>query len=217
MSFAVPHPDHPNLRVLQHPLAEQALKTVRTADVRQEAFADAMNRLSLLLSVEITAGLATREVEVATPLEATDVREVSANPVLVPILRAGLALLPGFSKLLGDHTVCHIGLVRNEETLQPEAYLNKLTDLSGAEKVTLVLDPMLATGGSAAWAIQACKDKGAADIRFCCVLAAPEGVRKLAGAHPDVPVITAALDRQLNDKGYILPGLGDAGDRYFGT
>lgn len=217
MSYAPPHSEHPNLTVLDHPLAGQALLGLRNKGADQATFARSLERLSVLLAVEATARLATVEAEVETPLETAPVALLHPQLVLVPILRAGLALMPGFTRLLPDHTACHIGLVRDEETLQPRAYLNKLTDLSGDDVVTFVLDPMLATGGSAKWAIEACKEKGARDILFCCALAAPEGVRALETAHPDVRVLTAALDRRLNDRGFILPGLGDAGDRYFGT
>lgn len=217
MSLARPHADHPNLHVLAHPLAETALAEARRQDSDQATFARALERISVLLAVEATRKLQTKATEVETPLEAMSAAEIQSDIVLVPILRAGLALIPGFSRLLLNHQVCHIGLVRKEETLQPHAYLNKLIPLDGEDVVTMVLDPMLATGGSASWAIQACKEKGARHILFCCVLAAPEGVQALAQAHPDVTIITAALDRQLNEVGYILPGLGDAGDRYFGT
>lgn len=217
MSFASPHPEYPHLHVLQHPLADVALAEVRRKDSDQATFARALERLSVLLAVEATLGIQTKAIELETPLEPMRAEAIQSRIVLVPILRAGLALMPGFSRILVNHQVCHLGLVRNEETLQPHAYLNKLIPLDGDDVVTLVLDPMLATGGSAAWAIQACKDKGARQILFCSVLAAPEGVKALAEAHPDVKVITTALDRQLNDVGYILPGLGDAGDRYFGT
>lgn len=217
MSLAPPHPEHPNLHVLAHPLAEAALAEARKKETDQATFARSLERISVLLAVEATRQLQMRTVQVETPLEPDSAREIQSEIVLVPILRAGLALIPGFSRLLLNHQVCHIGLVRNEETLEPHAYLNKLIPLDGEGVVTIVLDPMLATGGSAKWAIQACKEKGARHILFCSVLAAPEGVQALAEAHPDVKIITSALDRQLNEVGYILPGLGDAGDRYFGT
>ncbi len=217
MSLAPPHPEYPNLHVLAHPLAEAALAEARRKDSDQATFARALERLSLLLAVEATRHLQMKSAQVDTPLETMQTQEIQSDIVLVPILRAGLALIPGFSRLLLNHQVCHIGLVRNEETLEPHVYLNKLIPLDGEDVVTIVLDPMLATGGSAKWAIQACKEKGAAHLLFCCVLAAPEGVRALTAEHPDVKIVTTALDRQLNDVGYILPGLGDAGDRYFGT
>ena len=165
---------------------------------------------------EVTAVLPTRPVSVETPLEVTPGVEVTRPIVLAPILRAGIGFLDGFSDLLPEASVAHIGLARNEQTLQPEPYYFKVPP-NLAEAEVLVLDPMLATGGSAVEAVRRLKDAGAKHLRFACLVAAPEGVQALESAFPELPVFTAGLDRCLNEKGYILPGLGDAGDRLFGT
>jgi uracil phosphoribosyltransferase len=164
----------------------------------------------------VTANLERTTVPCTTPLEITSGEAVSRPIILVPILRAGLGFLDGFLDLIPQAAVAHIGLARNEETLLPEAYYLRHPDPL-AEAELILLDPMLATGGSAAQAVTTLREAGAQRIRFACLLAAPEGIAALAAAHPDVPVFTAAIDRCLNEKGYILPGLGDAGDRLFGT
>ncbi|MEM1060513.1 MAG: uracil phosphoribosyltransferase [Verrucomicrobiota bacterium] len=215
MSFAVAQPGFAQLSVLAHPLAADAVARMRDAGSDREAFALALEQLSCFLAAEATRGLAARTVEVTTPMETVGQRVLAQDVVVVPILRAGLALVEGFQRLVPGATVCHLGVARNEETLQPEAYLNRLVPLENQRVV--VVDPMLATGGSASWAIHRCQEQGAREIQFCCALAAPEGVRRLERDHPEVPVIAAALDRELNSQGFILPGLGDAGDRYFGT
>lgn len=164
----------------------------------------------------VTANLETRAVECPTPLEVTSGTQAVRPVVLVPILRAGLGFLDGFLDLMPEAAVAHLGMARNEKTLQPEAYyLKHPTTIAGVELI--LLDPMLATGGSAAHSVTTLKEAGADRIRFVSLLAAPEGVSTLEEAHPDVPIYTAAIDRCLNEKGYILPGLGDAGDRLFGT
>ena len=163
-----------------------------------------------------TENLPTKSIQVTTPLETTEGQQLARPIVLVPILRAGLALLEGFHQHLPEASVAHLGMARNEETLQPQTYYQNFpADLPDAE--VFVLDPMLATGGSAIAAIDLLKKEGAKNIHFVCLVTSPEGADALKTAHPDVPITTAALDRQLNEKGYILPGLGDAGDRTFGT
>lgn len=164
----------------------------------------------------VTADLETRVVSCETPLEVTSGVEMARRIILTPVLRAGLGFLDGFFDLLPDAAVAHIGLARNEETLKPEPYYIKTPPII-AESEVIVLDPMLATGGSAVEAVQRMMDLGATHLRFACLVAAPEGIATFEAAWPEIPVFTAAIDRGLNDRGYILPGLGDAGDRLFGT
>ena len=165
---------------------------------------------------EVTSRLDTISTPVETPLEMTEGRRLARSLILVPILRAGLALAEGFLEVIPEATVAHIGLRRNHETLEPEVYYpNAPVDFSDSD--TLVLDPMLATGGSAIETVRLLKAQGAGRLSFACVIAAPEGLEAFQAAHPDVPAYTTALDRQLNEQGYICPGLGDAGDRSFGT
>jgi uracil phosphoribosyltransferase len=175
-----------------------------------------VSEIAMLMTYEATRDLATEPVEVQTPLERTTGRMVAGKKLtLVPILRAGLGMVEGISSLIPSARVGHIGLYRDHATLKPVSYYFKVPSEAGRD--FLVLDPMLATGGSAVAAVQQLKDAGAARIRFICLVAAPEGVQAMLSGHPDVPVYAAALDRELNEHGYILPGLGDAGDRIFGT
>ena len=175
-----------------------------------------MRRIASLMVPAVTADLERRAVPCTTPLEITSGEAVARPIILVPILRAGLGFLDGFLDLIPHAAVAHIGLARNEKTLQPESYyLRHPADLADADLI--LLDPMLATGGSAVQAITTLLEAGAKRIRFACLLAAPEGIAAMENAHPQVPVFTAAIDRCLSEKGYILPGLGDAGDRLFGT
>jgi uracil phosphoribosyltransferase len=164
----------------------------------------------------VTASLETRIIPCETPLEVTSGVKVVRPIILTPILRAGLGFLDGFFDLLPDAAVAHIGLARNEETLLPEPYYIKTPPIL-AESEVILLDPMLATGGSAVEAVQRLVDRGATHLRLACLVAAPEGIATFEAAWPEIPVFTAAIDRALNDRGYILPGLGDAGDRLFGT
>jgi uracil phosphoribosyltransferase len=173
--------------------------------------------IGMLLAYEATRDLPTAEIMVETPLERTKGREVDGrNLVLVPILRAGLGFVDGIMRLLPTARVGHVGLYRDENTLAPHEYYFKLPASTPATRF-LVLDPMLATGGSAVAAVAKLKEAGAKQIRFLCLVAAPQGIATLSAAHPDVPIYVAAMDRELNAHGYILPGLGDAGDRLFGT
>jgi len=179
-------------------------------------FRSVLRRASILMAYEVTSDLTMKNITVATPLEKTSGSAVAHPIVLVPILRAGLGLVGGFVEVIPDARVGHIGLYRNEETLQPVDYYFKVPR-NLRKALVLILDPMLATGGSGVAAISYLKQKGARNIRFVSLVAAPEGVRALSKAHPDVKIFACALDRKLNSRGYILPGLGDAGDRIFGT
>lgn len=179
-------------------------------------FRSAVTRISNVLAVEISSAFSLSQFKVDTPLEKTKGFRLKHEVVLIPVLRAGLAMVDGFLQLIPDAKLGHIGLERNEITLLPNSYYFK-TPKNLSKSEVILLDPMLATGGSASAAISVLKKRGAKDFVFACLLAAPEGVKKLLKDHPDVIIFSAALDRQLNKKGYILPGLGDAGDRTFGT
>jgi uracil phosphoribosyltransferase len=205
-----------NLIIISHPLIKRDLTLLRNKRTPSNLFRAILRRASMLIAYEVTRDLSLKKVSVETPLERTSGAVLADPVVLVPILRAGLGLVGGFVEVIPDARVGHIGLYRNEETLQPVDYYFKVPrNLKRA--LVLVLDPMLATGGSAVAAIHYLKNKGARRIRFVSLVAAPEGVRALSKAHPDVPIFSCALDRKLNRRGYILPGLGDAGDRIFGT
>ena len=209
--------EFPNLTVVEHPLVRHKMALLRDRGTSKKQFRELVDEISMLLAYEATGDLLLEPSEVETPLEVT-VQETIAGKklVLVPILRAGLGMVEAILRLIPSARVGHVGMYRDHETLEPVPYYLKIP--SAAEtRDFLVLDPMLATGGSAADAVGQLKKAGATRIRFVCLLAAPEGVHKLLGEHPDVPIITAALDRELNEHGYILPGLGDAGDRMFGT
>jgi len=210
------YPGFPNLTVLDHPLIQHKLALLRNFHTPTRDFRQLVSEIAMLMTYEVTRDLPTEAVEVQTPLEVTTGRMVAGKKLtLVPILRAGLGMVEGISQLIPSARIGHIGLYRDHDTLKPVSYYFKVP--AGTGRDFFLLDPMLATGGSAAAATQQLKDAGAARIRFLCLVAAPEGVRAMGEAHPDVPVFAAALDRQLNDHGYILPGLGDAGDRIFGT
>lgn len=205
------------LTVLDHALSRHLLAELRDKSTPTEAFRRVLGRLGALLAMEALRRLPEGVRRVETPLEAMDHPVLAAPvPVLVPILRAGLGLLEGAASVLPEAPVGHVGLVRNEETLKPAEYLRRLpADLPA--RGALLLDPMLATGGSASAAVRVLKSAGASRVTLLVVVAAPEGAARMAADHPDVPVLAAALDRELNGVGYILPGLGDAGDRCFGT
>ena len=204
-----------NVTVVDHPLAAHLLTELRDARTEPERFRHVTRRLCTVLALEATRRLATRSGTVQTPLTSTEGLRLDRPVVAVPILRAGLGLLETVTDLLPDVRVGYAGLERDETTLQPTSYYLKVPQLAG--RTVLLLDPMLATGGSAAFAATLLKERGAADIRLLSVVAAPEGVARLATEHPDARVVTAALDDGLNDLGYIVPGLGDFGDRLFGT
>jgi uracil phosphoribosyltransferase len=208
---------HPNLTVLDHPLIRHKVAILRDRATPTKDFKQLVNEIAMLMTYEVTRDLATERVEVETPLERTTCDRVAGKKLtLVPILRAGLGMVEGITHLIPSARVGHVGLFRDHDTLQPVSYYFKVPSAE-ADRDWLVVDPMLATGGSAVAAVESLKAAGASRIRFLCIVAAPEGVEAMSKAHPDVPVFAAALDRQLNDRGYILPGLGDAGDRIFGT
>jgi uracil phosphoribosyltransferase len=209
--------ERPMARVLNHPLVDHKLSLLRDRKTPGALFRALLEELGLLLAVEATRDLGTEPISVETPLERMEGRRLSPHdPVLVPVLRAGLGLLPAFQTLLPTAKVGHLGLARDHETLHPVPYYRNFPPLL-AERPVLVIDPMLATGGSASEALRQVKQAGAKKLTLACLLAAPEGIARVERDHPDVQVVVAAVDRQLNEKGYILPGLGDAGDRLFGT
>ena len=206
----------PNLEVLEHPLLRHKVSLLRRIETPKKEFKELIDEIAMLMAYEVTADLETSEYDVETPLEhTTGYRVAGQRLVLIPILRAGLGMVEGVLRLLPTMRVGHIGLQR-EETLEPVDYYFKIPPNPG-ERSYIVTDPMVATGGSASAAISFLKRSGAKAIRLMCIVAAPEGVERLLRDHPDVTVYTAVLDRELNEHGYILPGLGDAGDRLFGT
>lgn len=204
------------LTVLDHPLIRHKLALLRDARTTSKDFRELVGEIAALMTFEATRDLPTEPIEVTTPLEVTRGEQVSGRIALVPILRAGLGMVDGIQRLIPAARVGHIGLYRDHATLQPVSYYFKVPT-PVADHRFLILDPMLATGGSAAEAASRLKEAGARDIALLCLVAAPEGVQAFTSRHPDVPVFAAALDRELNQDGYILPGLGDAGDRIFGT
>ena len=207
----------PNLIIVSHPLIQHKLTILRAKDTSPRDFKALVTEIATLMAYEATKDLPLAEVSVETPLERFEGRQLAGRKLaLVPILRAGLGMVEGIAQLIPTARVGHIGLYRNHDTLEPVDYYFKIPG-NEEDRLFFVLDPMLATGGSATQAVNALKKAGAKRIRFLCLVAAPEGVRRMQEAHPDVAVYAAALDRELNDKGYILPGLGDAGDRLFGT
>ncbi len=205
-----------NLILVENPLVKRDVTILRDKNTMQAEFRAALNRVSFSLAVEISKSFGLTEIEVETPLETTRGFKLSRQIILVPVLRAGLSLVSSFLEIIPDAKVGHIGLQRDEKTLEPVDYYYK-TPKKLDESITIVLDPMLATGGSAVASFNSLKQKGAIKCVLACLIAAPEGIQKMQDEHPDVSVYTAALDRQLNSVGYILPGLGDAGDRTFGT
>ena len=206
-----------NPMILDHPLVQHKVSHLRDRNTGTKEFKELVSEIAMLLCYEATRNLPTEEVEIETPVAIAKTRVLSGRKLaLVPILRAGLGMVDGMLTLLPAAKVGHIGLYRNEETLEPVEYYCKLpSDI--AERDVMVLDPMLATGGSAVDAITQIKKRGAKSIKFLAIIAAPEGLERLHTAHPDVDIYVAALDEKLNENGYIIPGLGDAGDRIFGT
>ncbi|HUF11823.1 MAG TPA: uracil phosphoribosyltransferase [Longimicrobiales bacterium] len=205
------------ITVVDHPLIQHKLAILRRKDTSKKGFRELVDEISMLLAYEITRDLPLQDVEIETPLERTIGRQIAGKKLtLVPVLRAGLGMVEGILRLVPSARVGHVGLYRDHETLLPIEYYFKIPGEVESRRF-FVLDPMLATGGSASAAVRFLKERGAQSIVFVCLVAAPEGAARMAQDHPDVPVYTAALDRQLNDVGYILPGLGDAGDRLFGT
>lgn len=208
-------PDH--LTVVDHPLVQHKLTLMRDVDCSTKSFRQLLREISHLLAYEVTRNLPMTTVTVNTPMESMEAPIIKGKKLaLVSILRAGNGLLDGILELIPNARVGFVGLYRDPETLQPVEYYYKVPDAM-EDRLTIVVDPMLATGNSSAAAVTRLKEGGARNIRFLCLLAAPEGVARMREAHPDVPIVTAALDSHLNDHGYIVPGLGDAGDRMFGT
>lgn len=202
--------------VLNHPLIDHKMAIIRDKATPTKLFRENVNEIGGLITYEITRDLETEEILVETPITKTMCKVLSKNVVIVPILRAGLGMVDGIQMIIPTAKVGHVGMYRDEETLEPHEYYAKFPP-EIASGTVLVVDPMLATGGSACAAITAVKKRGANDIRFVCLVGCPEGVARLQEEHPDVDVYLAAMDEKLNELGYIVPGLGDCGDRLFGT
>lgn len=203
------------INVVNHPLLQAKMTVLRDAGTDSATFRRVIGEVAMLLTFEVARNIPMESIEVVTPICKTAGHRIKGSVTIVPILRAGLGFMEGVLTVLPEANVGHIGMSRNEETLEPEEYYCKLPQ--DVEAYTIVVDPMLATGGSAVAAIDHLKKRGLHNICFMCLVAAPCGVEKLNLAHPDIPIYTAALDDSLNEKGYIVPGLGDAGDRIFGT
>ena len=206
----------PNFHLIDHPIVKRDITVLRDVSTQPEIFRSAVKRISNILAVEISKDLHVSTFEVETPLEKTTGYKLKDEIVLVPVLRAGLGMVSGFLEIIPDAKVGHIGLQRDETTLKPIEYYYKTPKNIDSAKV-LLIDPMLATGGSASEAINYLKKRGVDNLIFACLVAAPEGIQKIYNQHPEVKIYGAVIDRELNNKGYILPGLGDAGDRTFGT
>ena len=203
--------------VMDHPLIQHKVGLIRKKETGSKEFRELIGEIAMYMCYEATRDLKLTDIEIETPICRTTVKELSGKKLaVVPILRAGLGMVEGMLAMIPAAKVGHIGLYRDPETLKPVEYYCKLPADSN-EREVFVVDPMLATGGSAVAAIQMLKDKGVKNIRFLCIIAAPEGVETMKKAHPDVDIYIGALDQHLNEHGYIVPGLGDAGDRIFGT
>ena len=204
------------LEVLNHPLITHKLTIMRNKETTTKDFRENLNEIAELMAYEVCRNLPVRAIDIETPMEKTTGYELAREVVIIPILRAGIGLLDGIRRLVPTAKVGFIGMYRDEETLEPHVYFAKFPK-NLDEAIVLVVDPMLATGGSAVDAITNIKEKGAKNIKLVCLVGAPEGVKAMQREHPDVDIYLAALDDHLNDDGYIVPGLGDAGDRIFGT
>lgn len=206
-----------NLHIIDHPLIAHKLSIMRNKRTGSKDFGELLDEIAMLMGYELTRDLPLEDVVIETPIEKTVAKTVSGKKLaIVPILRAGLGMVDGLRRLVPVARVGHIGLYRDPETHKPVEYYCKLpTDIE--DRIVILVDPMLATGGSAVDALTMLKNRGCRHIRFMCLVAAPEGVKAVTDAHPDVEIYTAALDKGLNEKAYIVPGLGDAGDRIFGT
>ncbi len=206
-----------NVMIMDHPLIHHKLGIMRRKTTSTKEFRDLVSEVAMLICYEATRKLPLTDIEIETPLVTTTVKEIAGKKLcIVPILRAGLHMADGILNLIPSAKVGHVGLYRNEETLEPVEYFCKLPS-DAQEREIFVVDPMLATGGSAVAAIDILKKRGITKIHFLCLIAAPEGVERLTKAHPEVEIYIGNLDERLNEKGYILPGLGDAGDRIYGT
>jgi len=202
--------------ILNHPLIDHKLTIMRNKETGTKEFRQNLDEIAMLMAYEVTKSLPTKNVEIVTPICPMTGKQLVRPIVLVPILRAGLGLVDGFKSVIPTAKVGHIGMARNEETLEPEEYYAKFPPCLPNSDV-IVVDPMLATGGSASAAITNIKKRGAKYIKLACLVAAPEGISAIENEHPDVDLVVCALDEKLNEKGYIVPGLGDAGDRLYGT
>ena len=207
---------HPNVAVYDHPLIQHKLTILREKSTRHEQFRTLLNQIAGLMAYEVSRRLAVREKPVETPVARTIGTELAEPTTIVPILRAGLAMMDGLLALFPEARVAHIGIYRDEKTAKPVTYYAKMpVDIERGPAI--VVDPMLATGGSAIHAVELLREKGVRDIQLVCLVAAPEGIRAMLAAHPDVMIHVASIDERLNERFYIVPGLGDAGDRIFGT
>lgn len=204
------------LTVVEHPLIQHKLTLIRKKDTGTKDFRENLDEIAGLMAYEITRDLPTQDIEIETPLQKCVTKELAREIVLVPILRAGLGMVDGITNLIPTAKVGHVGLYRNHRTLEPMNYYAKFPG-NIDEAVVMILDPMLATGGSASSAISTLKKEGANFIKLVCIVGSPQGVSRIKEEHPDVDIYLAALDEGLNELGYIMPGLGDAGDRLFGT
>ena len=208
--------DYRNLQVLNHPLIRHKLTLLRNRNTTHKDFRQLAEELSGLMTYEVCRNMQTKACPIETPLESYEGQELENEVTIVPVLRAGLVMAQGMLDMIPHAKVGHIGLFRDENTLQPVQYYCKLPE-STSESDVFIVDPMLATGGSASMAISLVKEHHPHSISFCCIIAAPEGIEVLQREHPDVKIVTLEIDRRLNENGYILPGLGDAGDRIYGT
>jgi uracil phosphoribosyltransferase len=204
------------LIIVEHPLIQHKLTLIRKKETGTKDFRENLDEIAGLMAYEITRDIPVREIEIETPLQRCTTWELAREIVLVPVLRAGLGMVDGITNLIPTAKVGHVGLYRNHKTLEPMHYYAKFPGNVG-EAVVMVLDPMLATGGTASSAIHTLKKEGAKFIKLVCIVGSPEGVRRIESDHPDVDIYLASLDDGLNELGYIMPGLGDAGDRLFGT
>lgn len=203
--------------IMDHPLIQHKIGIMRMKDTSTKEFRDLVSEVAMLICYEATRELPLEDIEIETPLVTTTVKEIAGKKLcIVPILRAGLHMADGILNLIPNAKVGHIGMYRNEDTFEPTEYFCKLPQ-DATDRDIYVVDPMLATGGSAIAALTSLKNRGIKKIQFLCLIAAPEGVKALQEAHPDVDIFIGALDERLNEQGYILPGLGDAGDRIYGT
>lgn len=211
-----PHREFPGVVVFDHPLIQHKLTYLRDHTTSHRPFRALLYQIAGLMVFEVTRGLPTREIDVQTPVEMTRGKRLSAQITVVPVLRSGLGMAEGILEMMPEARVGHLGLARDEHTLQPTVYLRRLPKDLDAGPVILV-DPMLATGGSASEAVLMLRQAGAKDLRMICLVASPEGIARMRRDHPDMTIYTAAVDDRLNEQGFICPGLGDAGDRMYGT